>query len=286
MIPLYPYFSDISMELRRELHPLFKGLKEGISEFTFADIYIFRDAHRYKISKLGEGIFLIAGIDREGEFFMLPFGLPEKKVLDGLFQKYQSMKCVSEGQVERLTEAGYKVAEDRDNFDYLYLREDLVQLHGDKYHKKRGLIKTFTGNFSHAGRPLIDENKADAMEALDMWRRERGIEGDYLAALEALERFEELQLCGGVYYVNNRPAAYVLGEEIALGEIFVVHFEKALSKYKGLYQYVNQAFASILPERYRTINREQDLGDEGLRQAKITYRPVGFVKKFRASISA
>lgn len=120
------------------------------------------------------------------------------------------------------------------------------------------------------------------MEVLEEWRREREGPGDYLAAREALERVDELQLCGGIYYVDGRPAAYTLGEEIAMGETFVIHFEKAVGDYKGLYQFINQSFASILPENYKTINREQDLGDEGLRQAKMTYRPLGFVKKYRA----
>ncbi|MBI5588307.1 MAG: DUF2156 domain-containing protein, partial [Deltaproteobacteria bacterium] len=102
-------------------------------------------------------------------------------------------------------------------------------------------------------------------------------------AREALEIFEEIQLCGGIYFVEGRPAAYILGEEIA-HEMFVVHFEKGVGDFKGLLQFVNRSFASILPEKYNIINREQDLGDPGLRQSKESYRPIGFVKKYRAHI--
>ena len=62
--------------------------------------------------------------------------------------------------------------------------------------------------------------------------------------------------------------------------MFVIHFEKALDEYRGIYQFLNQAFAESLPRFFTLINREQDLGNEGLRQAKMTYRPSGFVKKF------
>ena len=93
-----------------------------------------------------------------------------------------------------------------------------------------------------------------------------------------------MQLCGGIYYVDGNPVAYSLGEELGRGKSFVIHFEKAVGEYRGLWQFVNQAFASILPEFYETINREQDLGDEGLRQAKLSYRPIGFVKKYRVSL--
>jgi hypothetical protein len=76
-----------------------------------------------------------------------------------------------------------------------------------------------------------------------------------------------------------------LGEEVGRGRVFVIHFEKAVLKkeYTGIYQYVNQAFSAVLPKRYELVNREQDLGEPGLRQAKESYRPVGFVKKYRAA---
>jgi len=90
-----------------------------------------------------------------------------------------------------------------------------------------------------------------------------------------------LNLKGYLYYVEGEPAAYTLGEALAWGRSFAVHFEKALDKYKGIYQFVNQAFAAALPKYILYINREQDLGDPGLRQAKMTYRPCGFVKKYR-----
>jgi len=284
MIPDYPKFSHINIELRRELHPFFKSLKHGISEFTFANLYLFRDVHKYQIAKLKNGLFLIIGDDKRDSFFMLPFGLPEKELLDELFHNFTSMKCVSEGLVYKLTRRGYAVVEDRNNFDYLYLREEMVKLSGAKFHKKKNLVNAFISNYSYKGKPLLKEYTKDAMIVLEIWRREVDNPGDYVAAKEALEKMEELQLCGGIYYVDGKPAAYTLGEELGAGNSFVIHFEKAVSNYKGLYQFVNQSFAAILPEKYKFINREQDLGDEGMRQAKMTYRPIGFVKKYRAMV--
>jgi hypothetical protein len=115
---------------------------------------------------------------------------------------------------------------------------------------------------------------------LERWREEKGFEGDYAAAREALEHFRELKLRGALYLVNGRPAGWCLGEGLARGRMFAVHFEKGLDEYKGIYQFINQAFAASLPAYYTHINREQDLGDEGLRQAKMTYRPSGFVRKY------
>lgn len=283
MIPSYPETAPPDLAMRPILHPLFQQLGEGISEFSFANLYLFRKTHNYTLARLDDGMILITGSDDGNPFFMLPFGLPAREILEPLFATFDQMKCVSASQADLLARLGYDVWEDRDNFDYLYTRHDLAELAGRKFHKKRNLIKAFLHNYNYEGRPLLEEHKVDALKVLHAWREGRDEPGDFDAAREALDRSEELQLCGGIYYVEEQPVAYSLGEELARGESFVIHFEKAVRDYKGLGQFVNQAFASILPHTYQTINREQDLGNPGLRQAKMSYNPVGFVKKYRAA---
>ncbi|KJR96851.1 MAG: ABC transporter permease [Desulfobulbaceae bacterium BRH_c16a] len=284
IIPEYPALAAVSVAMRPLLHPLFQALPEGISEFTFANIYLFREEHHYSISRLPDGSLVILGRDKDRPFFMSPFGLPGKQLLDLLMANHARMKCVSRSQTRPLQDMGFTVTEDRNNFDYIYLRRELAELTGRKFQKKRNLIKAFINNYNYEGYPLLTEHLADAFHILEAWRNEHDSVGDYAAAREALEKSEELQLCGGIYYADGQPAAYSLGEELASGTSFVIHFEKALSRYKGLYQFVNQAFASIIGDPYATINREQDLGQEGLRHAKMSYRPTGFVEKFTAAL--
>lgn len=280
-IAVYPEFSDLTLDLRPLLHPLFRTPGGEISEFTFANLYLFRKTHNYRVSTLRENLLLIAGSDKGESFFMLPFGLPEKGELELLFKRFSFMKGVSGEQARILSGAGYTVEEDRDNFDYLYSREEMSRLSGRKFHKKKNLVNLFTGTYTYEGRPLLAEYIKDAFMVLEEWRGAQTGPGDYDAAKEGLLRSEELGLCGGIYYVEGRPAAYTLGEELN-AETFVVHFEKGAGDYKGLLQFVNQSFAAILPDKYRFINREQDLGNPGLRQSKMSYRPSGFVKKYRA----
>ena len=280
MIPDYPDSTEITMDTRPILHPKFQSLKDGISEFAFANIYLFRDVHNYRFSRIANEI-IITGSDGDTPFFMLPFGFPDKETLNSLFHDYKNLKAATEDQAKMLAGLGYHILEDRDNFDYLYSREELAELAGRKYHKKKNLVNAFINNYNYEGKPLLEEFIPHALEVLESWRNGRDNPGDYKASREALEMSEALQLCGGIYYVDSKPAAFTLGEELAGGESFVIHFEKALSQYKGIYQFVNQCFASILPEKYLYINREQDLGDPGLRQAKLSYRPVEFVKKYR-----
>lgn len=285
MIEQYPEFSRLSLDQRAELHPRFQQLSEGMSELTFAGIYLFRDAHRYRVSRLGENLYVIVGSDAE-PFFMLPFGLPPEETLRSLFEKHRVMKAVSPAQAGQLSQRGYRVWEDRDSFDYLYRREKMADLAGRKLHRKKNLVNLFLRNNQCVAKPLLEEHTGDALRILDEWRRQQETPGDYAAAKEALEQMESLQLCGGIFYVNEQPVAYTLGEELAQGSVFVIHFEKAVldKQLRGIYQYVNQVFASFLPEKYDLINREQDLGDPGLRQAKKSYRPVGFVTKYRAAL--
>ncbi|MFZ3072126.1 MAG: DUF2156 domain-containing protein, partial [Thermodesulfobacteriota bacterium] len=277
----YPEFEEITLADRKSLHPFFSSIKSGVSEFTFANVYFFRHVHNYRVAKIKDS-FIFSGQDNGKAFFMTPAGLPEEAVLKQLFERFSSMKCATEDIAVALAKLGYKASEDRDNFDYLYLREDMTSLSGRKFHKKKNLVNAFMSNYSCEGMPLTEERHPDALTVLNDWRMEREDPGDYDASREALEKMEELSLCGSVYYVDHKPAAYTLGEELGRADTFAVHFEKGSSDYKGLLQFVSQAFASLLPEKYVYINREQDLGIEGLRQTKLSLRPSGFIKKYRA----
>ena len=288
MIAEYPDSTELSLDLRPVLHPKFQALPEGISEFTFANIYLFRHTHHYRLSRLPDELLIISGQDADTPFFMLPFGLPEERFLREFFEQYGQMKAVSDSQAALLSQKGYAVVEDRNNFDYLYAREQLVHLSGRKFHKKKNLVNIFIRNNRCQARPLLEEYRNDALEVLEQWKIQLTGLGDYSAAKEAVEKMWALQLCGGIFYIAGRPVAYCLGEELAQGRCFVIHFEKAIieEKYTGIYQFINQAFASVLPEKYKIINREQDVGSLGLRQAKESYSPIGFVKKYKAFINS
>jgi len=284
-IPEYPEFAPVSLDMRDCLYPALNVLADGISEFTFSNIYLFRASYGYRVSHISGKTFLIEGEKHGERFFTAPCCVPEEKELRELFRDHAYLKNMSESQCMstriRLEAAGMRVVEDRDNFDYLYEREHLAELPGKDYHKKRNLVNAFINSYSYEQKLLDRSNVRDAMAVLEAWRVEKGVDGDYAAAREGLELYHELGMRGTVYYVDGKPAGYALGEPIAKARMFAVHFEKAAGGFKGIYQFINQAFAQSLPAYIKQVNREQDLGDEGLRQAKMTYRPVGFVRKYR-----
>ncbi|MDR2370869.1 MAG: DUF2156 domain-containing protein [Treponema sp.] len=284
-IPYYPEFTPVALELKGDLHPHLSLTQDGVSEFTFANLYLFRHRYHYTVAMGPEESFIISG-ERDGKkFFMTPCASPGREILESLFSDHDYWKNIPESVIkterENLERWGIQTGEDRDNFDYLYLRDDLAELEGKKYHKKRNLVNAFNNAYpNHGIRPLRGDLIPDAFTVLEGWKRDKGKDGDYAAAREALELYGILNLKGSVFYVDEKPAGWCLGESIAKGRSFAVHFEKALDEYKGIYQYMNQAFAASLPRFFTWINREQDLGDPGLRQAKETYRPCGYVKKY------
>lgn len=286
-IPSYPEFAPISLEMRDEFYPSLNLLSDGISEFSFSNLYLFRNSYGYRVSRIPGKTFVVEGTKKGQSFFYVPCALPDREHLDDLMSRHDYLKNLSESQAElhriELEQAGYCVTEDRDNFDYLYHRTDLAELSGKTYHKKRNLVNAFLNSYSYEQKPLSADNLADAIAILDDWRSAKGEEGDYAAAREGLELHERLGMRGCVYYVEGQPAGWCLGEPLAKAKMFAVHFEKAKEGYKGIYQFINQAFAQALPPYFKSVNREQDLGEEGLRQAKMTYRPYGFVKKYRVT---
>lgn len=282
MIGAYPDLTPLELADREILDPLFRTLRAGVSELSFAGIYCFRESHGYRVARLADGTITLAGADKGRGFFISPFGLPRADLLDQLFERFGEMKLVTDAQAEPLRQAGFVVSEDRDNFDYLYPREALASLAGRALQRKRNLVNHFVKHHDFQAFPLTPERTQEALAILEEWRKDARDQADYAPARDALIHAAEFGLTGSVYHVEQQPAGYTLGEHAVDGTMFVVHYEKTIPGMKGLYQVINMDFARSLPATCTTINREQDLGDPGLRQAKLTYRPSGFVRKFRA----
>lgn len=288
-IPCFPDFVPMSLELKDEMHPRLSLTPDGVSEYTFANLYLFRDRYNYQVSRVLDKTFILSG-ERDGKkFFCTPCAMPGRGILEALFKTHDYWKGIPDAVLiperDHLEEWGIEITEDRDNFDYLYLRNDLAELTGKKFHKKRNLVNAFLSLYGdHEEKILTADLVPQAREVLERWHEDKGEEGDYRASVDALDLFDELPMKGMIFYINGRPAGWCLGESVAKGRIFTIHFEKGLDEYKGIYQFINQSFAASLPEYFTYINREQDLGDEGLRQAKMTYRPAGFVRKYVGKI--
>jgi hypothetical protein len=195
---------------------------------------------------------------------------------------------IPEAWLSLLNSSDYTFEFKEGDMDYIYTVERMSTYRGRKLHKKRNLLKQFTKGYQHEAKPLTIDYAKDAVFILNEWLAESdqaSDETDYEPCREALRMFDELVLCGVIYYADHEPAGFVLGEEVNK-ETFVIHFAKARKKFKGVYQYMFNSFAKVLPVQYRYLNFEQDLEREALRIAKDSYVPEYKLKKFRVGITA
>ncbi len=182
--------------------------------------------------------------------------------------------------------------EDRDQWDYLYDAKELIELAGNRFHKKKNLLYQFKKNYVYQYLPLTAPMVEQAKIMQKDWCKWRECSSDTALASEnqaiarILSAWDRLSgIRGGGLVVDGKMVAYTVGEKLT-PQMLVIHFEKANPDYKGVYQAINQIFLSHEAEGMQWVNREQDMGDEGLRKAKLSYHPLRFLKKYRVSLNS
>jgi hypothetical protein len=269
---------------------LFSRLKEtkcALSEYTFANLYLFRRDHDYDVI-IDKDIF-IRGRSYDGHTYLMPItdvrGV-DTAYLREVMQHAEFLFPLPEEWLGAFDAADFEVSFKEGDADYIYTVEKMSTYKGRHLHKKRNLLKQFLEAHSHEAKPLTNDQLDEARFILRDWLATSGSTPDgtdYAPCLEALDRYEELVLCGGIYYADNEPAGFVLGEELN-EQSFVLHFAKARTKFKGIYQYLFNNFAKVLPPKYTHLNLEQDLEKENLRVFKSSYVPDALLRKARVRL--
>lgn len=205
------------------------------------------------------------------------------------------MACVCPCAQEVMEEAmpgAFTFTTNRDSADYLYLREKLVTLSGKKLQPKRNHINKFKRLYpDYEYRPLTSEMVPDCLRLAEEWclthdcREQRAAMAEQRMMAYALNHMTELHILGGALFVKGRMVAFTFGARINK-DAFDVCVEKADTNYEGAYTVINNEFASHLPEDVTYINREEDLGLEGLRKAKLSYHPDLLLDKMTATLTA
>lgn len=175
---------------------------------------------------------------------------------------------------------------DRNMEDYLYAADDLRNLTGRRYQPKRNHINRFCAEYDYRYEELTPERFDECMRLEALWRQGHagdasGLSAEQRAMRSAFDHFEALGLRGGCIYVGDRMVAFTYGSALN-GHTFDIHVEKADTEFDGAYTIINRLFAQHLPECFTLLNREEDLGIDGLRQAKLSYHPVRLQHKFTA----
>lgn len=262
-------------------------------EDTFGNMLLWARFYDIRIAVV-EGM-LVSATFGKGLSYHYPYGRGGvKKCIETLMaysheqgQEF-AMHCVTPEEFAELDElfpGKFEIAYDRDIADYVYEAEKLASLSGKKYHGKKNHINKFKKTYENWEYvPLSSENAEEAFQLLLKWKEinqcyeheEKNAES--CVAANYLRLFDELEVCGGILRVDGQAVAFTVGEKAA-EDTMVVHIEKALTEYEGAYTMINQQFVEHECKDLIYVNREEDTGDEGLRKAKLSYRPVFMVEK-------
>lgn len=263
-------------------------------ERTFANVYLWARHYHVKYAVIEDA--LIFQDDEVDLAFAYPAGEPQcvKNALEFLSKysqergyplKLYNVTPENFAQLEEWYPTEFQVEYDRDAADYVYESEKLATLAGKKLHSKRNHInkfKTVYPDWSYE--KLTDENQEECFQMALKWRNQNGCEDDpeknaeMCVTLNYLRLYKELGQTGGVLRVGDKIAAFAIGEPIS-EDTFVVHIEKAFPHIDGAYPMINQQFVLHECMDYKYVNREEDTGAEGLRKAKMSYRPAFMVEK-------
>ena len=180
--------------------------------------------------------------------------------------------------------------EERGHWDYVYSVQELIDLKGNRFHKKKNLLNQFIKKYEYTYVPFEPELIGQAMDMQESWCAWRDCESSDVLMAEnqaitrVLENWEQLRgPLGGAIMVDGTMVAYTVAEALTPQSV-VIHFEKGDTRFKGVYQAINQMFLAHSARDFVTVNREQDLNDEGLRKSKLSYNPTELLRKFRVTV--
>ncbi|MCC3863306.1 phosphatidylglycerol lysyltransferase domain-containing protein [Terrisporobacter petrolearius] len=294
-------FKDINMESREMLNPYFDLVDYEACEYCFNTLYMWQ--HLYKTGYyIGDGFAVIVAEYEGNTFSILPLARKEDMprviqfVVD-YFEKEQKkiyFRGITQEVVDFLKEnypGKFNYIEERDLFDYVYDGESLRELKGRKNVKKRNHInyfkKEYEGRYEYR---LLDEKDFDAcLELVQEWTSNKEennavdeeMEEELIGIKKLFENYsvlkDKLKIAG--IFIDGKLEAFTMGEYIN-PNMALIHIEKANPVIRGLYPFINQQFLVHEFSDAEFINREEDLGIEGLRKAKLSYHPVRFVEKY------
>ena len=291
-------FKDIELKDKELITSYTMNSPRRNCDLSFSNLCSWRFLYNTKFAVM-DG-FLLLKFWADGELvYMMPIGQGDlKKVIDALIDDARHegepfcLLGICAGmcsELEAFMPGKFQFTADRDYADYLYLRTDLATLAGKRFQPKRNHVNKFKKMYNYEYTPITPDRIQECMDLEAEWckandcHQQEGTGNERRALTYALEHFEDLGLTGGILHVDGKIAAFTFGMPIN-GDTFGVHVEKADTSIDGAYAMINYEFANHVPEQYTYLNREEDLGIEGLRRAKLSYQPATILEKYIACL--
>lgn len=294
-------FKDITIQDKEKLDPYFDLVEYEACEYCFSTLYMWQ--HAYKTGYyIGDDFAVLVGEYEGDTFSILPLAKKENlpKVIDFVLEHFEKIdkkiyfRGITTEVVDYLKENykdKFEYIEERDIFDYVYDAEMMRTLKGRKNSKKRNHINYFINEYEnrHEYRLLGKEDFDDCLELLTTWTSNKeendglseGMDDEFIGIKKLFENYDELKdrlKIGGIF-IDGKLEAFTMGE-LLNHNMAVIHIEKANPDIRGLYPHINQQFLVNEFPDVEFVNREDDMGLEGLRKAKLSYHPCKFVEKY------
>jgi hypothetical protein len=285
-------FDPITLDKQRDYLEYFVACPQKASDYSFVNLWGW--AEEYGLFwAWSDGLVWIKQTIPE-KMYWAPVGPWEMIAWESCLPKYFVEKTVFVRIPEMLMQlwerdVGNRIIkeETREHWDYLYRVSDLIELRGRRFHKKKNLFNQFERKYKYEYVPFSTEMIGRATAMQEDWCTWRDCESSEALSAEnrviarILQSWEMLPTAnGGAILIDREMVAYTIAESLS-DETLIIHLEKGNQAYKGVYQAINQMFLDHSGSEHKIVNREQDLGDEGLRKAKLSYNPVDFLKKHR-----
>jgi hypothetical protein len=298
-------FKEITLQDKEWIRQLLGYSDNRATEFNFTVLYIWRDIMHSRVCRVGD--YLVVRFFPKGApvpMYLFPSGRGTAEELKGVLESCMEaasqnghpflMASVQNGHreiLENLFPDRFTFEPNRDYFDYIYSAEDLTFLRGKKFQSKRNFVSRFKRQEGWSYEPLGKDNLKECAAMSISWCAKYGCGKDPSMASEscsvknALQNFEQLGLMGGLLRLNGEVVAFTIAEKTN-SDTLLVHIEKAYGDIVGAYPAIANEFLrnSIVEEgeqlSVKYINREDDAGDLGLREAKMQYHPLFLLEKY------
>lgn len=294
---------EIKLEDRALFNSYFNKYPPQTSEFTFTNLYMWRNFYGFNFMEWREHLLLFsrnifeakkisASGNKKAIYFFTPIGPNPAEIIVSLFENLKEVEFhrvperISENiqNHNKFSSLSIDILEDRDNWDYVYKAENLKDLPGNRYRQNRRWLNKFMESYDYEFK-ILTENEVELCKKLQLeWcilrecEDDEGLREEEQAIYDALDNFLALGFQGALICVDDKCAAYTFGEMLN-PETMVIHVEKAHIDYEGSYQAINNLFLKNSFKNAIYVNREQDLGVLGLRRAKESYKPIRMEKK-------
>lgn len=282
-------FDPVGWKHESRIRSLFRAMDPSISDYTFPNLYLYRRRDGHRVIR-EEGQVFFTGIFPDGRSYVMPGSDPATvpmHLMIRCLETFGTLYPISEESLSLFPEAAFAVSHSEADTDYLYSTEGLAFLEGPERRRKRQKLRRFQSLYGHFAAPLTGENRDDALAVLKEWQDRQELppdRTDYDFCREALEKMERLRLSGSLHFAGRTPAGFVLGEPLNRST-FLISFAKGKREFKGIYETMFSHTAFLHRDRYRYVNFAEDLGSEGLRRTKASYRPDGMIRKYRISLN-